>query len=555
MGMTEKSFDNKAGNKSHDAIEKLVASRTKYLNLIRNSPDIIYVLDSKGNFLLVEGALEKILGYTREELVGKHFSLIVHPEDRERAQFRFNERRTGKRATTGLELRLVTKKGRGKPFESTCITIELNAFGLYEKPIDESRDVFVGTYGIARDITRQKRAEKGLLESKQVLQSIFDGIPDPMILVRRDLTVKRLNVPALRHFRLSGFENALDKPCYEGLRKRKTPCVGCRVPSEIKRLKRLSSLSFEQSDPLNSEKKYLISLYPINTATEQGNIIIHFKDITRTRILERRMIQNEKMASLGFLISGIAHEINNPNNFISFNIPILKDYIQKLLPIVDVHANRHPTLEFFGMPYSEFRQDLFRLLDNLQHGTERISKTVSALKEFTSSSEEIEFKRVNLKNVLEKAITFCRKKVERMVKTFEVDFSGSDIPIVTFPGGLEQIIINFIINAAQASDKKDSFVKVGVKKGSDKKIIIEVIDNGKGISGSMLDKIFDPFFSTKPSGQGTGLGLTICQTLAENMGAEIRVQSNLGEGSIFSLILPPDVYKGLEHGRQNYCDR
>ena len=541
MNIGEKNFDNKVGNKSQDAIEELIVSRTKYLNLLRNSPDIIYVLDSKGNFLLVEGAFEKILGYTREELVGKHFSSVVHPEDRERAQFRFNERRTGKRATTGLELRLVTKGGKEKPFKSTCITVELSAFGLYEKPADENRQTFIGTYGVARDISREKKVEEELLNSKQVLQSIFDGILDPMILLNHNLSIRRLNHAAKRHFHLSGFKEALGKPCFEALLGKNSPCQGCRVPSAIRESR---YISFEQDDCSDPSRKWLISIYPIKETGDEKTAILYLQDITDKVLMERRMIQSEKMASLGFLISGIAHEINNPNNFISFNIPILNEYLEKLIPIVDAYAKEHPDLEFFNMTYDEFRRDIFRLLENIQHGSQRIGKTVSDLKEFTRTNTENKKRKTHLKKVLEKAAAICRKKIERMVKTFEINLPNSDLQILTVPDSLEQIIVNLLINAAQAADKEDSFVRMDVKRDL-KELTIEITDNGTGIPKDRLNQVFDPFYTTKPPGEGTGLGLSVSHTLAEGIGGRIEVESQIGKGSTFRLKLPLTDLEGV----------
>src|SRR5208337_2347363 len=109
--------------------------------------------------------------------------------------------------------------------------------------------------------------------------------------------------------------------------------------------------------------------------------IVRISDITRTKILERQLIQNEKLASLGLLVSGIAHEINNPNSFIAFNIPILRDYVEALMPIIDIHAESRQNFELFGMSYQEFREDILKLLENMEHGSSRINATVSGLKE------------------------------------------------------------------------------------------------------------------------------------------------------------------------------
>lgn len=104
--------------------------------------------------------------------------------------------------------------------------------------------------------------------------------------------------------------------------------------------------------------------------------------------MERELIQSEKLASLGLLISGIVHEIKNPNNFISFNMPILRDYIRDILPVLDDHAARDPGYEVQGMPYADFRVDILKLIENVEHGSARINTTVAKLKEFSRRKDE-----------------------------------------------------------------------------------------------------------------------------------------------------------------------
>jgi PAS domain S-box-containing protein len=133
-----------------------------YRHLVESSPDIIYTLDPDGCFTFVGGASEELLGFKAEELLRQHFTSLIHPEDREKAQWHFNDRRTGKRATKGLEIRLMTKEGKEKPFDIKDLAVELNAFGMYEEADHTGAEGFLGTYGVARDITEQKRIQEAL---------------------------------------------------------------------------------------------------------------------------------------------------------------------------------------------------------------------------------------------------------------------------------------------------------------------------------------------------------------------------------------------------------
>lgn len=201
----------------------------------------------------------------------------------------------------------------------------------------------------------------------------------------------------------------------------------------------------------------------------------------RTATLKRtcnRLIQTEKIASLGLLVAGIAHEINNPNNFITFNIPILKDYLQEIITIIDSYAENHQGYKLFGMPYSEFRKDLFKLLNNIEHGSNRISSTVSRLREFASPQGNEDLRLVNLRPVIEQSIELCQSQVKKRVTTLEVNIP-QNLPLINInPQIIEQVLINLLTNAAQAADKKNSWIKVSVELGEAEKdyFILEVKD-------------------------------------------------------------------------------
>ena len=387
-------------------------------------------------------------------------------------------------------------------------------------------------------IIQRKRAEEKLRQSKAMLQAVFNGIRDPLILIGGDMKVKMLNEAAADYYKVVDPRQVIGRLCYQALKGRSDLCDQCRVASAFSND---DSISYEREGLMDSDRVERVVLYPLTkTSGSPGDIIIRVSDITERRLFERQLIQKEKISSLGVLVSSIAHEINNPNNFVSFNIPILRDYIQEIIPIIDEYAAGHAELELCHLTYPEFRQDIFKLLDNLEHGSGRISSFVSNLREFTQDQDKQPRSWVELEDVIERVLSICHSKIKNAVKSF-IRNVPEDLPkIYTYPYTLEQILMNLLMNAAQAADKKDSWIKldVTVNNGGPGHIAIEVSDNGCGIDEDVQPKIFDPFFTTKSRLDGTGLGLYVCHTLAEGLKGRIEVESQPGKGSIFKVILP-----------------
>ena len=213
--------------------------------------------------------------------------------------------------------------------------------------------------------------------------------------------------------------------------------------------------------------------------------------------------------------------------------------LKELTRIIDDYAGGGRDFELFGMSYPEFREDILKLLGNLEHASGRISATVSVLGEFVRGSDKGKRRSIDLKQVMESGIAICRGQVEKTVKSFEVDIA-EDLPrIFADSGSLEQVLVNLLINAAQAADKEDSWVRLGVRGGDpcDDHVVIEVSDNGCGMDEEIQRKVFEPFFSTKAPGRGTGLGLFVTYNLVEGLGGSIEVESKPGKGSTFRVIL------------------
>mgnify|MGYP006286847295 CR=1 FL=1 len=414
---------------------------------------------------------------------------------------------------------------------------------------------------VSHDVTLRRQAEEALRESEERFRGTFEQAAVGICLTDPSGRLIRMN---RRYGEMMGYDaETLSRMTFQEL----------THPDDLAAdLEQSQRLLDGEIETYSLEKRYIrgdgttiwgdltVSLVRESDGSPKYFIAV-VADITdRKRMADEARRQREqlyradKMVSLGTLVSGVAHEINNPNSFIAFNIPILRDYLAELLPIVDAHAADRPDFAPFGMAYAELRRDLLRLLDNMEHGSSRIHSIVSGLRDFSRSRDESRAGWMNVRPVIRSVIAFCRGKIARMVSGFEIDVPETLPLLWAEPQALEQILINLLINAAQARNKSDGRVWLRVRPGAEPNLTaIEVIDNGVGMAPETVAKVFDPFFTTKPVGEGTGLGLYVCHNLVEGLGGRIEVDSRPGSGSTFRVLLPEapgdaTETNGMPHG-------
>lgn len=387
-------------------------------------------------------------------------------------------------------------------------------------------------------IIEQAKIQKTLRRHKDMLQTVFDGISDPLILLDEKLNIKMINQAATAYYDVD-LDNIFGMPCSLAFKSRGMPCDECEISSAVKGNK---TVVFERSSPISPDRVEQVVIYRSQTQTEKpGAVIIRISDVTEAKNMERQMIQQEKMASLGLLISSVVHEVNNPNNMISFNLPILKDYFEAVAPVLKSSENIDAAIEHLNMDFDEFQKDIFELIDNIQHGSDRINTIVSQLKEFSRINKHKKMDWIDINQVVRKAVAICNGQIKSAASSFNVDIP-EDFPKIYSNGEyLEQVLINLLVNASQALDKNDARARITLKvsMGPDwrEHTIFEVGDNGCGMTAEVKKRIFEPLFTTKDSKSGTGLGLYVCHNLIENLGGRIEVESERGQGSIFRVIL------------------
>jgi PAS domain S-box-containing protein len=391
-------------------------------------------------------------------------------------------------------------------------------------------------FSVLHDITERRQMEQHIAEVSEFVQKIFDASPMGIIAYEASGQCVMANeaagriIGASREVVLQQNFNHLDSWKASGLLAAALEVIQTNQPRE--------NIELNIETTIGKDVTVNCNLVPFSSANKP-HLLLMGQDISRQKQADAALRQSQKLAAIGLLVAGIAHEISNPNGFIIFNIPILKDYLQELMPIIDDYMGNQPDRSMFGRPYEAFRRDLFKLLDNIEHGAHRINATVSGLRDFSRKREKLAPRRVDLKPVIENAVSFCRSEIRKSVTSIYVNIDDNLQPIRTDPEAVEQILVNLLINATHASDKEDSWIRLCASANSGKPdgCIITVDDNGCGMDEKTLTRIFDPFYTRKPSVQGTGLGLYICQDLAEGLGGRIEVESRPDQGSSFKVIL------------------
>lgn len=261
--------------------------------------------------------------------------------------------------------------------------------------------------------------------------------------------------------------------------------------------------------------------------------------LEEVQLNQQQLVQADKMAALGILVSGVAHEINNPTGLILLDVPILRKIYHDMAPLLEERYREEGDFTLGGLRYSRVREEVPRLLEEMQEGAKRIKRIVEDLKDFARRDDAGGKELVDLNGVAQAAVRLVDTSLRKATTRFTARYA-TDLPqVLANAQRIEQVVVNLVLNACQALpdpargiDLETSFDPEGGR------VILRVRDQGSGIAPENLPRLTDPFFTTKRESGGTGLGLSVSAGIVKEHGGTLSFESTVGEGTTVTLSLP-----------------
>lgn len=383
----------------------------------------------------------------------------------------------------------------------------------------------------------RQAAVEALEERDRRVRAVFDQSVQFMSLLDAEGRVLEINRSVLEHHAIKR-EEIVGRPLWE---------VDPHFDSEQREilcnaLARAGQGEFMRFELAEHGRHFDISVKPV--FGEDGKVqlmVAEGRDVTELHRVQQQMYHADKMAALGRIIAGVAHEINNPNNFIYFNLPVLRDYLLAIRAELHECLKERPEARIMNMRPEDLMNDVFQLLEDMEHGSRRITGIVDELKNYIrGQGEDEEMRPESLATVAGQVMTLVGKQVRKSVGALTVDVPAGLPRVVMHPGRIEQVLINLLINASQALEGvplSEAAITLRARADGAGLVRVDVEDNGPGIPPEIQGSIFEPFFTTKGKQHGTGLGLAISQRIAEEHGGRLVVDSRPGR-TVLSLRLP-----------------
>ena len=489
-------------------LEKLAVSEALYRQIVETTREGICSWDTQDRYTFMNRRYEEIFGYEPGERIGKHMLDRTSAEGRARAEPLLRRRRAG--ISEGGELKIKRAEG-----QEAWIRFE-------SSPILDDQGRYAGAITTALDITERRLAEDQMRRSEAQLR-------------------EAQAIAHLGSWEWDVHSNVIARSaelCRIFGKSEEEIGAGQAMPSDLIHPEDRERFQAETRQALAQREAYAIDCRIVRadgvrflhtqgdvTYDEAGKPIRArgtVQDVTDRKQTEARLLFVDRMASVGTLAAGMAHELNNPLTYVLTNLDLIAEGLRARAE---------------GSPGASL-EELAKLTGEAHHGGERIRKIVRGLKAFSRADEERRVL-IDLRKVVDGAIDMAFNEIRhraRLVRDYhEVP------PVEADESNLAQVFINLLVNAAQAipegqADRNE--IRVATGRDGAGRAVVEVRDTGPGMSRELLGRIFDPFFTTKPIGVGTGLGLSICHGIITTLGGEITVESEVGKGTVFRVAVP-----------------
>jgi PAS domain S-box-containing protein len=510
--------------------DALRESEERYRRLVELSPDAIFI-QCEGRIVFINRAGVKLFGADDSgQLLGRSKFDLIHPDYHEIIKERVRQLQDDQIGVPPLEEQYLRLDG-------TPVDVEVAAapFTYRNRPA-----VLV----IARDITDRKLTAEALRQSEERFRQIFEQSTDALFVLKA-ATRKIIDVnPAAE--KLYGYTREEFIGDDTSLILERDECgkyeqalADSGTTGNI-RIDQLTTMKKDGTTAIVSVWGYIVRL------KESKVLTCSFRDITEkvrleeeAKLIQAKLIQTNKMTSLGTLVSGVAHEINNPNNYISFNAQLISDIWQDLFLLLTEYGEKNADFPIGNIPFFELREIIPKLLKGISEGSHRINNIVNNLKDYARKDSANLNEEIDIHKVIANAASLLSSQIRKHARKFDMDFASDIPPIKGNAQQLEQVIVNLITNALQALSDREGGIGITTFFEEEKQsIIIQVKDEGAGMPREVLDRIPEPFFTTKLAQGGTGLGLSISNSIIKDHQGALKFESEPGKGTIITVVLP-----------------
>ncbi len=496
--------------------QQIVDNEGRLLNLVENMPVMMDALDEDFNIVVWNRECERVTGYRASELVGNPNAMkILYPDDE------YRERVISEFLAMGLnfrenEYKLTCKDGTQRIISWSNISAQHPVSGWY-------------TWAIGVDITEHRQAQEALRDSEEKYRLIMTSMNDTAYIVSSDFRIEYLNPRMINNIG----RDATGEVCHKAIYDRETRCSWCALE---RILQGETYCEYELINPRNNNV-YSVTNSPMRHTDGTISNLAILRNITEKRAIEAQLRQSQKMESIGTLAGGIAHDFNNVLYMILGNTELALEDI----------SNRDP---------------VYKKLEGIKSAALRASGIVRQLLDFSRKIDR-ELKPVNAVFVIKDSLTFLRSIIPASVE-IRRHLPDTDISILGDPIQINQVMMNLCTNASQAMEETGGILEITVKEvylnedaveyysdlHTGDYLQITVSDTGHGVEPEIIDRIFDPYFTTKEVGKGSGLGLAVVHGIVKNYNGAVSVDSRPGNGTTFTILVPVVAEKPVTEAEQ-----